>query len=195
MAGMTEWKSLWIGGALALAAVAAGAAPAAMTKQAYKQAYKQAGDRIATQYKAEQAACNRVRGNSRDLCMLQAKAHRQVAQAQLEAQYKPSPEADRKAMDAKAAADYALAKARCDGLKGNAKDSCELQAKVQRDAARRLAVVEKVEKINALKDKQAKAPRVETPAQHFAAQKAWCQIQGAQRDQCMDELKRRYGKA
>jgi hypothetical protein len=193
MAGMTEWKTLWIGGVLALGAMAAGAAtaPAAMTRQAYKQA----GHRIDAQYKAERAACKRVRGDSRDLCMLQAKAHQQVAQAQLQAQYKPGPEADRKAMEAKADADYAVAKAKCDDLKGNARDSCEQQAKVQRDAARRLAVVEKVEKINAMKDKQAKAPRVETPAQHFAAQKAWCQIQGAQRDQCMDALKRRYGKA
>jgi hypothetical protein len=190
---MTEWKRLSILGALALGAMAAGAAnvPGAMTKPAYKAA----GQRIDAQYKAEKAACKRVRGNSRDLCMLQAKAHQEIAQAQLEAQYKPSPEADRKAMDAKADADYALAKAKCDGLKDKAKDTCELQAKVRRDAARRLAVVQKVQKLNALKDKDSRAPRVETPAQHYAAQKAYCEIQGAERDSCLSELKRRYGKA
>lgn len=192
---MTEFgKRFWVGCALAVGVVAAGAAsaPAAMTRQSYKTARA----RIDTQYKVDGAACKRVQGKARDLCTVQAKGRREVAQAELEAQYKPSPEAERKAMDAKADADFAVAKAKCDPLKGNAKDACEQQAKVQRDAAHRLAVVQKVEKLNAQKDrKEAKAPKQETPAQRFAAQKAWCEIQGAERDPCIAELKRRFGKA
>jgi hypothetical protein len=127
---------------------------------------------------------------------VQAKGRKQVAQAQLDAQYKPGPEADRKAMDARADADYALAKAKCDALKGHAKDSCLQGAKVQRDATHRLAVVQKVEKENAAKDKkEAKPAKQESPAQRFAAQKAYCEIQGADRDRCIAELKKRYGKA
>lgn len=193
--GMTEFgKRFWVGCLLALGVAAAGAAsaPAAMTKQGYKAARA----RIDAQYKADSAACKRVQGNARDLCKLQAQGRKDVAQAELEAQYKPGPEAERQAMDAKADADFAVAKAKCDALKGNAKDTCVQQAKVQRDATHRLAVVQKVEKLNAQKGKkEAKAPKQETPAQRFAAHKAWCEIQGTGRDRCLADLKRRYGKA
>lgn len=195
---MTELKckTILIGCALGLGAAVVGAAtsvpaPAAMTKQGYQAARA----RIGAQYKAEAAACGRLRGNARDLCKLQAKGRSEVAQAQLEAQYHPSPEADRKAMDAKADADFRLAKANCRNLKGDASRACIEQAKVMRDAAHRLAVVQKVEKLHALKDDKNRAPRQETPAHRFAAQKAFCQIQGTDRDRCMLELKRRYGKA
>lgn len=191
---MTELKTIILGCALGLGAAAAGAAtaPAAMTKQAYQAAHA----RIEAQLQADQAACTRLQGKAHDLCIVQAKGRRQSAQAQLDAQYKPNPESDRKAMAARADADFALAKAKCEVQKGRAKDACLQQAKMQRDATQRLAVVQKVEKVNALRDrKDLKPPRQETPAQRFAAQKAYCEIQGADRDRCLAELKKRYGKA
>lgn len=184
-------------GALAACVAAVGALAAAPGMG--KDAYQAAGRQLAAVVKADHAACQRVKpGDARELCELQAKGREEVARARLQAQYQPGPEAERRAKDAQADADYALAKKKCALGKTAAKDACLQQAKAQREAAERLAVVEKVEAVNALKarrSKPAQAARVESPEQRFKAQKAFCAIQGADRDRCLAAVMRRFHKA
>jgi hypothetical protein len=116
-----------------------------------KDAFKVAQQRIETQAKAQRKACGRFKGNAKDLCEVQAKGWAKIAKAQLEVQYQPGPEAEKKAKFARADADYEVAKQRCDALKEHAHDTCMDQAKHDREAAVRLAKVEKVQEINAQK--------------------------------------------
>lgn len=120
-----------------------------------KAAYEAAQERIEAQAKAQRKACGALKGNAKDICQLEAKGWEKAAKAQLEAEYQPSPEAEKNAKIARAEADYDIAKRRCAPLKDRAKDRCLNQAKHDREAAIRLAKVEKVEEMNALKAKAA----------------------------------------
>ena len=101
----------------------------------------------------------------------------------------PSPEADRSAKEVKADADFAVAKERCDDLKkGKPRDACVDRAEHDRDAAVRMAKIERVMSSSELKQKQQErrmggAP--ETPAARYAAEKARCEMQGTERDRCL----------
>jgi len=118
-------------------------------------AYEAAQARIAADFKAERKACDRVQGPARDLCRTQAKGRQQVARAELQARYEPSPEADQELKNARAEAKYALARVRCDALKGNAEDRCRQEAKGALEAAIRQAKVEKVEETGGIFRRQA----------------------------------------
>jgi len=123
-----------------------------------KDAYKAQLHRIEAQAKAQRKACGRFKDNAQDVCELKAKGWEKIAKAQLETRYKPGPEAEKMAKFARADADFAVARERCDALKDRAKDTCVAQAKHDREAAYRLAKVEKVEELNAQK-REVKAQR------------------------------------
>ena len=77
-----------LGIAMAVLAFACGpAVGAGMSRQDYKAAKK----RIAAEYQAERQKCGARYGNALDLCVAHAHAARDVAKAELEAAYKPSP--------------------------------------------------------------------------------------------------------
>ena len=59
-----------------------------------------------------------------------------AAKDKIEAQYKPSPKADEKVKDAKADADYDVAKEKCEDQKGNAASACKKEAKAAHDSAK-----------------------------------------------------------
>lgn len=145
-----------VGCAIALAVGAAGAAGVAKAVHPdaplTKDAYKVAQQRIEQQGKAQRKACERLQASAKDVCVAQAKGREDTAKAQLEAQYKPSPEAEKLVKFKAADADYNVAKARCGAQpKGTMRERCLDQAKHDREAAIRLAKVEKVEEVNALK--------------------------------------------
>ena len=91
--------------------------------------YKAAKDTIEADYKASKEKCKALTDNAKDICVKEAKGQEDVAKAELEAQYKPSTKAAYKARVARADADYAIAKEKCDDLSGNAKDVCVKDAK------------------------------------------------------------------
>ena len=91
--------------------------------------YSAAKDRIQADYKAAKAACDKMSGNAKDICVEEAKGAEKVAEADLK--FKRSGKAS-DAVDlanAKAEAAYEVAKERCDDLKGNDKDACVKDAK------------------------------------------------------------------
>jgi hypothetical protein len=101
-----------------------------------KDEYKVEKERIEAEYKVAKAKCDTLSNNAKDVCMKQAKGAENLAKAELEQAYKPSPSHARKVEDEKAAMRYDVAKEKCDSLKGDAKDACVSQAKADRDRAK-----------------------------------------------------------
>lgn len=108
----------------------------AMAQTMSKDEYKSAKDGIAAEYKSAKAACGSLSGNAKDICKAEASGKEKVAKAELEAKYKPSVDARYKVRVAKADADYALAKEKCDDLAGNVTDVCVKEAKAVAVAAK-----------------------------------------------------------
>jgi hypothetical protein len=118
--------------ATVVATFACGAAAAPMTKDEYK-----AGKaRIAAEYQAARQKCGAHLGNAAELCVDRARGAQQVAKAELEAAYKPSPRANYEAAIARAQAAYVIAKEECDSKKGEARKSCVNDAKAALERAR-----------------------------------------------------------
>lgn len=101
------------------------ASAATMTKADYSAAKT----RIGADYKAEQKLCADLKANAKDICSAEAKGKEKVALAELEFGHTGKPADGIKARVATAEAAYAVAKEKCDDLKGNDKDVCVKQAK------------------------------------------------------------------
>jgi len=114
--------------ALALAASLAFSS-GAMAQNVSEDEYLSVKDMIAVDYKLAKVACDSLSGNPNDICMADAKGNANVALADLEAGYKPTPETRYQAHVARAEAEYALAKEHCDDRAGNTKDVCMQEAK------------------------------------------------------------------
>src|SRR5690349_974128 len=124
---------LSIAAAVALAFGTAQAQTTGSGKHEMKSAEK---ERIEADYKADKAKCDSMQGNAKDVCMKQAKGKEDVAKAELNAKDNPSPRNQRKVEEAKAKADYEVAKERCDDQKGKEKSACEKEAKASYDRAK-----------------------------------------------------------
>src|SRR5437762_9540811 len=114
---------------------AASAAPIA------KDAFSAENKRIEDQYKGDRDACKSMTGNQKDICIETAKGKEKVAKADAEASYKDTEKARYDARVARAEADYAVAKEKCDDLSGNAKDVCVKEAKAAEVKAKASAKV------------------------------------------------------
>lgn len=102
-----------------------GAMAQAMTKVQYRSGQTDIG----TEYKLAKAACASFAGNAKDLCQVQARGKERIARAELNARFAPSEEAGYKVRVARAEADYALSREKCDDLAGNVKDVCTKEAR------------------------------------------------------------------
>jgi len=130
---------------LAVLALGSTAWAAGKAKPMDQAAYAAEKTRIEAQYKVDSKACAKLKGQRADVCDAEAEGRRDSLAAELEARFKPSPEAWLEAKNVTAEANYDVAKARCDALKGKAEDRCVKQAKAAREAAVRQAKVEKVQ--------------------------------------------------
>jgi hypothetical protein len=122
-----------MGIALAVIAFACGPAlGAGMSKQEYRDGKK----RITAEYLAERQKCGAGYGRAYELCVAHAHGLRDVAKAELEAAYKPTPRNYYDAAIARAKSAYAIAKQECDGKRRDEEKACKAQAKVAYDRAR-----------------------------------------------------------
>ena len=128
---MTKFNITALAAALSLA-ISATAFGAIVTKSEYKASK----DQISAKYKSDKAACNGMTANAKDICIEEAKGSEKVANAELEANYKPTDKHRYDVRVAKADATYAVAKEKCDDLAGNAKDVCVKEAKAAHVAAK-----------------------------------------------------------
>jgi hypothetical protein len=172
------------------------AAMAAMSKDEYK-AKK---DAISANYKAERAKCDPLAGNAKDICVAEAKGREKVAKAELESSYKPSTDNTYKARVAKAEADYAVAKEKCDDKAGNDKDVCVKQAKAAEATAKGEAKAQKktvaANKKAAEKTADARedAATKKRDADYAVAKEKCDALAGTAKDKCVADAKAKYGK-
>jgi hypothetical protein len=114
-------------------AFAAGAQAQDTSKRQVKNADQ---DRIEAEYKAARERCDTMQGNAKDICQKEAKGKEKVAKAELDAKMNPTAGNQRKAKEARAEAEYDVAKERCEDQKGNEKDVCEKDARAKFDRAK-----------------------------------------------------------
>lgn len=98
-------------------------------------AYKNAHNKAESDYKAAKKQCNALKDNAQDVCEEEAKVARAKAERDAVAQYRNTPKDLDKANRKLADAEYDLAKERCDDLSGDAKDSCQNQARSAKSTA------------------------------------------------------------
>src|SRR3954466_5151381 len=115
--------------------------PQPMTKAIYQA--EQA--KIDAQYKADRKLCDTFHGQKQKIGAGEARGRQAARKAELEARYRPSPEASKKAKSITAEANYDVAKAKCEAVKDKARDRCIKEVKAAREAAIRQAKVEKVQ--------------------------------------------------
>ena len=120
------------------AAVAIGLAfnAGVMAQTLSKEGYAARKQDIAAESKSAMAACGSLSGNAKDICKASASGKENVAKAELEVQNKPSIDNSYKVYLAKADADYAVAKEKCDDKAGNVNDVCVKEAKAAEVAAK-----------------------------------------------------------
>jgi len=173
--------------------------------------YKDSKDKIAETYKSNKASCDALSGNPKDICEADAKGREKVSLAELEATYKPSSETHYQLRVAKAEADSAVAKERCDDLAGNAKDVCVKKAEAAETTAKADAEVQmKTSEANATANEKSGEARSDASSEtadarkDAAEQKLDAQYKVAKekcdtfaddaKDRCLDEAKARFEK-
>ncbi len=189
-----------------LACCAALAQAQALSKDEYQAGLKA----VSADYDAAKAGCDAFSGNTRDICMAEAKGKRAVAKADLEARHEPSAKHRYDASMARADATYDVAMEKCDDRAGNDKDVCVKEAKAARvhaqaDAKARLkandasqVAAEKSTDAN-LKamDKIAEARKdaaTDKREADYAVAKVKCDaLAGSAKDLCLGDAKARYG--
>ena len=116
------------------ALTAVGIAPAAA--QVNKDQHKVAMDKAKADYKVAKDKCDAMSGHAEDICEDEAKLVRAKAEHEAAVKFDNTGNNVYKARNDVIDAEYELADEKCDSLKGDAEDKCEMQAKSARDAAR-----------------------------------------------------------
>ena len=144
---------------------------------------------LATVYKSDKSACGDFSGNQKDICFEKAAGKDKVARAELEYQF-TGKRADRtKVATAKADAEFALAKERCDDKFGNPKDVCRQEAKAAHTKA--LADVKLQSKVG---DAQMQASDDKRDADYKVATEKCDAFAGDPKTACVNDAKARFGK-
>ena len=166
-----------------------------------KPQYHESKKAIEAEYKGAKAACKKFTENAKDICLVDAKGHERVALAELEAAYAPSHKTQHDVRIAKANADFAVAKEKCDDKAGNSKDVCRKEAQSARIAARADADTslkttdarDKAEKKVAVARKDAVEDKLD--AEYAVAKEKCDALAGNPKDQCVSSAKARFGKS
>lgn len=171
-----------------------------MAQNMSKNDYTAEKEKIAAEYKAGKAQCASLSGNASDICMAEAMGKEKVGRAELEARYKPSAKNHYEARVAKAEADYAVAKEKCDDMAGNKKDVCVKEAKAAETSAKADAKAQmKTSDANASANEKSVDARKDAAAdkadaQYGVAKEKCGTFSGDAKDRCLDNAKARFGK-
>jgi peptidoglycan hydrolase CwlO-like protein len=91
---------------------------------------------IDQQHQAALKKCDSLKDNARDLCKAEADGQQKVAEAQTRVNERDTPKNRLDLAEAKADADYKVAKAKCGDQVGDAKNACEQEAKAVQNLAK-----------------------------------------------------------
>jgi len=120
--------------AMAVIAFAFACLPAMGAGMSWKD-YRDAKKRITAEYLADRQKCGAGYGHAYELCVARAHGERDIAKAELEAEYKPSPRHYYDAAIARAKSGYAIAKKECEDKRGQEGKACINEAKIAYDRA------------------------------------------------------------
>jgi hypothetical protein len=182
-----------------------------MAQTMSKDTYKAAEDSIAAEYKSDEANCGSLSGNTKDICIAEAKGKEKAARAELALRNEPTAKNRYDALIAKAEADYAVAIEKCDEKTGNDKDICVKEAKavetrVKADAEARMktsaantAASEKSAEAGMKAKEEGIAARQKAATEkrdaNYAVAKEKCDSLASEaKDRCVDEANAKYGK-
>lgn len=118
------------------AAIALAFSAGAMATSMSKDDYKAGKVSIASEYKSARAGCDSFSANAKDVCMAEARGRQRVEKAELELDYKPGPKTHYYLTIARANANYAVAREKCDDKTGNDKKVCLSEAKAEQTYAK-----------------------------------------------------------
>ena len=182
-----------------------------MAQSMSKDTYKADEDRIAAEYTTAKTHCDSLSGNTKDICIAEAKGKEKVAKAELEARYEPTTKNHYKAQVAKAEADYAVANEKCDDQVGNDKDVCVKEAKavetrIKADAEAKMKTSEANQTANEKSAEAGVKARAEGTEAHeeaatdkrdanYAVAKEKCDaLESDAKDRCVADAKMKYSK-
>jgi len=163
--------------------------------------YKSAGQSISARHTADQATCEALAGNRKDVCNAEANGRENVAKAELELSYGDSDKNRYDARIAKADAAYSIANEKCDDLAGNAQDVCRKQAQSAQVAAKAEAEqAQKTTDANATASEATKAADKQAALEKrnaaYAVAKEKCDsLANDAKVTCIQEAKARYGQS
>ncbi|XHS77952.1 hypothetical protein ACFJGW_19860 [Burkholderiaceae bacterium UC74_6] len=173
-----------------IVAAALAVLPASFAWALDKSEYETAKSRISADYKTDRVGCDGMKGNTRDVCIEQAKGKEKVALAELEHSYS-GKEADRiKMLEARADANYSVAKEQCDDKAGNDKSVCVKEAKAAHTAAMADAKASKK-----IREARVEAADDKRDADYKAAVQKCSSLAGVAKDNCVSAAKAEFGKS
>lgn len=173
---------------MSAASIAVTAHATAATAEA-KAVYVAANDTAVADFKMARAKCDSLTGNTKDVCIAEAKAARTFVEANAKAQYKNTLSARTSAVKDIADANYDVEKTKCASQTGNAKDVCIKAAQVNKVAA----------ESNAKADKKVVEARTEAhedknTAEYKLMLEKCDSSTGAAKDACVAAAKKQFGK-
>ena len=179
-------------------ALGAGAAVAAGNNMS-REDHQARKERIEADYKAARQQCDGMKGNAKDVCTAQAKGKHEVVKAQLEAQRDPGPKRDAHVRKKQAEADYNVARRKCDDLRHGAKDACRDDAKATYEHAKDQAKAapaagSKGVHLDQSQPDGRQARNTSTDTEYAAARERCATLSPQARDNCMNEVRKRFGK-
>jgi hypothetical protein len=195
--------ALFVSAGLAFAGSAAAqiSAPKTTSTPMAKDSYNAAKQNADAQYKIDKDACSALKGNTKDICLVEAKGKDNVAKADAQAAYENTPKAREAARVAHAQAIYDVAKEKCDDQTGNRKDVCVKEAKAELVKGKANAKVDRVA-ADTNKDaatKQAVASKDATADKRDAEYKVAIEkcdaLAGVPKDSCVSSAKAKFGKS
>ena len=173
----------------AVAAAAVLMLPLAQAATMSRTDYSASKSRISETYKADKAACAPLKSNAKDICIEEAKAKEKVARAETEYSYTGKAKDGTKVWTAKADAAFAVAKEKCDDLRGNAKDVCRQEAKTTHTKALADAKMGKQ-----VAEARTDASQTKRDADYKLAAEKCDLMSGDAKSQCLGNAKRTFGK-
>ena len=90
---------------------------------------------INDQHKAAMDKCKDLKGNAKDICKAEADGQKKVAKAEADLKENDTPRNRMQVAEAKAKAQYEVAKEKCEDQKGKDQSNCKKAAKAERDGA------------------------------------------------------------
>jgi len=163
--------------------------------------YKTAAQIISARHTSDEATCQALAGNTKDVCMAEANGRESVAKAELEATYESSNKHRYDVSMAKASAAHAIANEKCDDLAGNAQDVCRKEAQSTEIAAK--AEAERVQKNadstanarDATSDADKKAATEKRDAAYAVAKEKCDSLAASAQATCIQEAKALHGQS